>query len=110
MKQNKRSIIIALGSDNMTKPAEVICQFKNGEIIPIRFRIEDEFKEWQTFTVQKYKPAKKQLETHRAYHDIGGKFQIPNMLEYDCKIEVLGIEKIVQLRYFINECQWKVVY
>lgn len=101
---------MALGSDSMTKPAEVICQFKNGEIIPIRFRVEDEFKEWQTFTVQKYKPAKRQLEARRAYHDIGGTFQVPNMLEYDCKIEVLGIEKTVQLRYFINECQWKIVY
>lgn len=54
--------------------------------------------------------TKRQLEARRAYHDIGGIFQVPNMLEYDCKMEVLGIEKTVQLRYFINECQWKIVY
>lgn len=70
---------------------EVICQIKiNGSMIPIRMKIEDNEQQMQIFNVKRYKPLKSCI----------------NFLEYECVIEVFKVEKLVKLRYIINEHKW----
>lgn len=78
---------------------DVIVQYtKDGDIIPLRIRLEDEDGMIQTFSVKGYR----KLVT-------GGEFELPNGVRaysdkkaYEVKICVLGIERTIRL-FFDNE-------
>lgn len=70
---------------------DVICQIKSdGSMIPIRIKVEDNEQQLQIFNIKRYKPLKSYI----------------NFLDFDCIIEVFKIEKMIKLRYVINEHKW----
>lgn len=91
------------------KPAEVICQFDaKGNIIPILCRVFDEEDIKQTFKIKSYK---KPLMRKRNERDCTGRpYSVPYMMDFTCKIEILGMEKIITLKYLIEKSEWKILY
>lgn len=85
--------------------ADVICQHtRDGTIIPIKIRLQDEDGEFQTYSIQAYKDL-----THY------GNYVMPNgvttsnhMWRFECKIIVFGVEKRIRLFYNAFDNKWKV--
>lgn len=89
----------------MRRSADVICQHKkDGTIIPLKLRIEDEDGELQSYSIRSYRPV-----------SLGGKVLLPNEVtvarpiwRYECKLCIWGKEKIINLFYHLNEKVWYV--
>ncbi len=89
----------------MRRSADVICQHKkDGTMIPLKLRIEDEDGELQNYSIRSYRPL-----------SLGGKVLLPNEVtverpiwRYECKVCVWGRERIIQLFYHTHEKVWYV--
>ena len=87
--------------------ADVIAQHtRQGELIPLKIKISDEDGEEQTFAVKGYRRL-----------NAGGTVMLPNEVNvlshiryFQCKIEVFGVSKIVDLSYNFNEEAWYMCY
>ena len=87
--------------------ADVIAQHtRNNELIPLRIRVADEDGEEQTYAVKGYKRL-----------NANGKVMLPNEVTvmshtkyFQCKIEVFGRQKIVDLTYNFNDQAWYLTY
>lgn len=91
------------------EPVEVICQFTpDGKIIPIKFKMMDAEKTFQVFSIKSYRYPSIYTKEHDSYY--GRPFHTRNILDFDCKIEVFGAEKVIRLRYFVNKMEWKILY
>ena len=90
--------------DFQNRAVDVICQHtREGNMIPIKIRIQDEEGEFQTYVVKGYKDL-----SHK------GSFTMPNgimatstIFPFDCKIVVFGRERIVHLYYNSNDQIWR---
>lgn len=86
---------------------DVICQHKSdGSIIPIKFRIEDDDGEWQNYLIRSYKVLSSP-----------GMYTMPNKISssnhtwnFECKIQVFGMEKTVRLFYNGYDNFWKIQF
>lgn len=92
---------------NKNQFADVICQHKaDGTIIPLRIRIKDEDGIYQEFNIKGYKNL-----THI------GSYELPNgvctgnnhLHHFECKIMVLGQQRLLKLFYNAYDCKWKIV-
>jgi len=87
-----------------SRPIDVICQHtRDGALIPIKIRIQDDEGEFQTYMVKAYKDL-----SHK------GEFTLPNgviathtILPFECIIHVFGREKHLRIYYNVNDCTWR---
>lgn len=88
------------------EPIDVICQHcRDGSIIPIKIRVQDEEQIFHTYVIKSYIPISKD------------KVLLPNevfvtndILRYDCKIEVFGVVKKIRLHYDKSKVMWFIYY
>lgn len=79
----------------LAKKIEVIAWFKaGGAIRPIRFRIQNEDKTYQTIRVDKILSVDKEK--------LAGNF----MYLYRCQSVIDGVEKYFELKYELDSCEW----
>lgn len=82
------------------RTADVICQHKrDGTIIPIKIRIEDDDGELQVYRVKAYKDLS---------HCTDGAMR--HMHKFECKIAVFGVERRIGLFYNSYDSIWKVSF
>ncbi|MCR5733234.1 MAG: hypothetical protein K6G22_01385 [Lachnospiraceae bacterium] len=90
--------------DYNNEPIDVICQHtKDGDLIPIKMRFQDDEGEYQTYKIKAYKDL---------YHK--GNFTMPNgitasatILPYECKIDVFGKEQRIIIYYNCSDNIWR---
>lgn len=93
----------------MTKEIEMYCSFnREGQIIPLQFRVEDENGELQTFKVKRYKEPKERLETQRGYNGVTRKHV--SRLDYAVVIEINGFERTVTLLFDLMNHKWSIMF
>lgn len=63
-----------------------------GELIPLKIKVQDEDGEFQSYAVKGYKPVKCN-NNHRCF---------------DCKIESFGMEHIIRIFYNRDEYRWRI--
>ena len=86
---------------------DVICQHKSdGSIIPIKFRIQDDDGEWQNYLIRSYKVISSP-GTYTMPNDVSSSSHTWN---FECKIQVFGMEKIVRLFYNGYDNHWKLQF
>ena len=96
-------LFVQRGDRIMRRQADVICQHNRDlRIIPLKIRVQDEDGEMQTYTVKGY----------RTLNAIG-KVILPNEVSvsshikyFECKLNILGTERIVGLTYNISDNLW----
>ena len=76
--------------------------------MPIKFKIENEEKVSQVFSIKSYRQPSIYIKEQDVY--FGRPFQTKSILDFDCKIEVFGTEKVIILRYFADKMEWKIMY
>ena len=89
----------------MRRNADVICQHtKDGQLIPLKIRVEDDDGELQSYSIRSYKPM-----------TVGGKLVMPNEVtlkssiwQFECKICMWGKEQIISLFYSAYDKVWYV--
>lgn len=88
------------------KAIDVICQHsRDGQIIPLRIRIQDEDGVFQTFVIKSYKDC--------SFHSTS--YTMPNSINvahqqtwiFDCKIQVIDSLKQIRLIYNTYDGTWK---
>ncbi len=78
---------------------DVIAQFnRDGSIIPLRVRFEDEDGEEQSFTLKEYEIVK------HGTGNVGGLFVKESDLVWKCTLAVLGVQKTIWLSW--NGKRW----
>lgn len=83
---------------------DVICQHtKEGDIIPLRIRLEDEDGIMQTFNIKGYK----ELTSKGRYVSPYGTIVHSHTWSFICKIQVLNSIKEVELFYNSNDNLWR---
>jgi len=84
---------------------DVICQHtRDGKIIPLKIRVKDEDGEFQSFTIQGYRDL-----TRSGRYMLGNGIEVSgcSIYTYKCKINVLGVEKIITISYYANDNVWR---
>lgn len=92
--------------DFENRAVDVICQHtKEGDMIPLKLRIQDEEGEFQTYAVKGYKDL-----------SYKGRYTMPNgipatntIFPFDCKIIVFGKAQVVHLYYNSSDHIWRMV-
>ncbi|MCR4716730.1 MAG: hypothetical protein K5656_06080 [Lachnospiraceae bacterium] len=85
-------------------PVDVICKHtRDGELIPIKMRVQDEEGEYQTYTIKAYRTiAGSQNEAV-----LPNGVLVTSMLKsFECKISVFGTEKRIWLYYRYADSVW----
>ena len=86
------------------KPIDVICQHtKDGNMIPLKIRIEDEEGEYQSYVVKGYKD----LSHKGKYTTPDGIIATSTIFPYECKINNFGTVKVVRIYYNSTENIWR---
>lgn len=85
---------------------DVICQHcKDGSIIPIKIRVQDEEQIYHTYMIKSY------LELASDEVLLPNEVMVTsNIRRYDCKIEVFGMPKRIVLHYNKSQVKWFVFY
>lgn len=79
----------------IAKEIEMVAWFRiNGDVQPIKFRMKEPGKEWISVRVDKVMDRKKER--------IAGN----EMLVFKCQSYVQGMEKVYEIKYDIESCQW----
>ena len=91
---------------NARQQIDVICQFKkDGTIIPIKMRLQDENGETQSYVIQgyiEYPPG--------SNYTIPGGFSATNTIHvFKCKILCFGTEKILYIYYNSSNSTWSLI-
>ena len=94
------------GDHDMQKPVDVICQHcADGSIIPIKIRVQDDEQVYNVYNIKSYTAI------------TSDKIMLPSevmittdLMRYDCKIEVFGIQKRIVLHYSKSRVQWYVYF
>lgn len=92
--------------EEKNKKIDVICQHtKDGGIIPLRVRVQDEDGEYHDFTIKAYKEKNHPGQFISPYGTaIHGHTWI-----FICKIQVLDVVRNIELLYNANENIWRIV-
>ena len=90
----------------VSRPIDVICQHtKEGILIPIKLRVQDEEGEFQTYTVKAYKD----LSAKGRYALPNGVIATNSIHPFACKISVFGTLRVVTVYYNRNDGIWRLV-
>ena len=79
----------------LAKPIEMIAWFENqGNINPVRFRMEDENNNYKTIKIDRvlFKEKEKIAGNH--------------MIVFKCSSVIDGVEKVYEIKYEIDSCKW----
>jgi hypothetical protein len=90
-----------VGFDHRQKSIDVICQHKqDGNIIPLKIRLQDEDGEYQAFVVKSYRlmNVSKTIDPRRT-----------PIVTFQCKIQSFGRERLIGISYSFSEGLWKVL-
>ena len=86
------------------KPVDVICQHsRDGTIIPLRVRIQDEEGEYQAYTIKGYKD----LSHSGARTMPDGVYVADDSLIFECRITVFDRIKVIRLYYRPSDTVWR---
>ena len=101
----QRHIIIWSNSENMVvEQVDVICEYKSdGKLIPYKFRIMNEDGEYETYSVKEYR----ELPKKGAYTTQDGIYVSNKDRILECKIVILGTQKITRLYYNPDLEKWR---
>ena len=90
-----------------SKAADVICQHNcDGGIIPLKIRITDDDGEFQTYKIKAYKNL-----THCSKSTLSSETNlIDHIWKFECKIEVFGRERRINLMYNAYDNKWRVSF
>lgn len=87
-------------------PAEVICQFtRNGKILPIKFRVEDEG--YREFKILSYQEKYRHLEYRQGFMT---DYQVVSEIDYECRVCMGEENRYVSLRFYMRELRWTVKF
>lgn len=87
------------------KSIDVICQHtKDGDIIPMRIRVQDEDGVFQTFNIKGYT----ELSSPSQYLSPYGTIAHSHTWTFLCKIQVLNSIRTLELFYNSNDNLWKI--
>ena len=94
------------GDHDTQKPVDVICQHcADGSIIPIKIRVQDDEQVYNVYNIKSYTAI------------TSDKIMLPSevmittdLMRYDCKIEVFGIQKRIVLHYSKSRVKWYVYF
>lgn len=90
--------------DFQNRAIDVICQHtKEGKMIPIKLRIQDEEGEFQTYAVKAYRS----LSHKGSYTMPNGIAATSSIFPFNCKIIVFGREQMVHLYYNNSDQIWR---
>ena len=85
------------------KPVDVICMHgRDGTMVPLRIRVEDEEGEFQAYSIHGYKDLSHQGS--RTMPD--GVYVSDRTLVFECNISVFGRNKMIRLYYGPNSTVW----
>lgn len=86
---------------HVQKSLDVICQHRrDGSIVPIKIRLQDEDGEFQAFMIKSYRCRNLNQGVDPRRHPT---------LFFDCKINAFGHERIIQISYSFADGLWKVL-
>ncbi len=90
---------------DVTSDLDVICQHaRDGRIIPLQFRIQDEDGEFHSYRIKEYRD-----QSYRgSYTTSDGVFVSNNILVFECHIVVLNRMQTVHLYYDLSHSTWKI--
>ena len=92
---------------NPLMPIDVICQHNaDGELKPLRIRIQDDTGEYQTYTIHDYKP----LDVNPGTPTVDGISLTVYDLVFECHISVFGVDKQFRLYYNLKSTDpvWRI--
>ena len=85
------------------KQLDVICMMGgDGTVVPIRIRFEDEDGERQIHSIKEYKD----LSHQGTFTHADGMYVTNEILVFECKIAVFGVEKSIMLYYDSGKSRW----
>lgn len=88
----------------MTRPIDLICcHNQEGEVKPLRIRVQDEDGQYQAYAIKEYRDLSHQGT--RMMPD--GVYVSDNTLIFECKITVFGRDKLVRLYCNDPYLAWK---
>lgn len=88
--------------------AEVICQHGiDGSIMPIKIRFRDEYGEWQTHKIVRFR---ERMAGEESAFVPGCIPATASLRRFDCFVQTFGFEKSVTLYYNSNQGTWKLRY
>ena len=87
------------------KSIDAICQHsRDGDIIPIKIRLQDEDGVYQEYKIQRFRPLELKAEQRTA----DGVYVSSMVQVYECRITVLQKEKTILLYYRKGDGIWSV--
>ena len=87
------------------KPIDAICQHsRDGDIIPIKIRLQDEDGVYQEYKIQRFRPLDVKAEQRTA----DGVYVSAMVQVYECRIIVFQMEKTILLYYRKGDGIWSI--
>ena len=85
------------------RPIDVICQHtRDGKIIPIKIRLQDDDGEFQVFRISSFRPV-----SEKGVHYLPGGVAVGNSIWcYECRFNVFNREKTAYRLYNISDGMW----
>ncbi len=88
-------------------PLDVICQHsRDGTVIPLKIRLQDEEGQFQTFRIRGYR----RMAPKGAYAASGGVYVTNEIQIFECRILVFGQERVVRLYYDAGKGSWRILF
>ena len=80
---------------------DVICQHKkDGTIIPLKIRLQDEDGEYQSYMIKSY---------HKSGMSASAKSPKYSTIMFECKINAFGRDRIIGISYNYTDGLWKIL-
>ncbi|MGN0437535.1 MAG: hypothetical protein ACI4F4_03360 [Lachnospiraceae bacterium] len=85
---------------------DVICQHcKDGSVIPMRIKVQDDEQVYQIYKIKSYR----NLSTEEML--LPNEVMVTsNTMRFDCRIDILGMEKKIVLHYNKSQVKWYAYY
>jgi hypothetical protein len=103
--QKQKADIPNIPADQFIRNVDVISvHYKDGQVVPLRIRVEDEDGEEHTYSIKDYKD----LSGRGAYTTSDGIYVTDRILHFECRIVVLGQIRRLRLYYHRNTEIWTI--
>lgn len=80
---------------------DVICQHKkDGTIIPLKIRLQDEDGEYQSYLIKSYRQCGGSMSANAPHYSTA---------MFECKINVFGHDKVIGISYNYNNGLWQIL-
>ena len=103
--QKQKADIPNIPADQFIRNVDVSSvHYKDGQVVPLRIRVEDEDGEEHTYSIKDYKD----LSGRGAYTTSDGIYVTDRILHFECRIVVLGQIRRLRLYYHRNTEIWTI--